>query len=278
MLQMKSTAAAPLISDVEGPAAALLNAHGRSPVILVCEHASNFIPASLGGLGLGHAAKVSHAAWDIGALALAQRLSTALDAPLVTSRISRLVYDCNRPPEESGAVPEKSERIEVPGNRGLGPGEKATRVREVYVPFCDLLARTIETRATPTILVTIHSFAPVYFEKRRDVELGILHDRDDRVAQRMLLAAEGHSSLRTELNQPYSAADGVTHSLREHAVPRGLPNVMIEVRNDLLGDDAGIARVARELTAMLEPVIGEFGRDDKDATGIAGPVRQQGAT
>lgn len=278
MLQMISTAATPLLADDEGPAAELLNPHGRSPVILVCEHASNFVPAALDGLGLDDAARVSHAAWDIGALTLARRLNTALDAPLVASRVSRLVYDCNRPPEDAGAVPEKSELIEVPGNRGLGPSELAARTRDVYLPFRNLLSRTIETRALPMSIVTIHSFTPVYFGKKRDVELGILHDRDDRMARMMMRAAPKHSSLRTALNEPYAAIDGVTHTLREHAIPRGLPNVMIEVRNDLLGDDAGIARVATDLTAMLESAISEFGQDETDGSGIAGPFRQRGAT
>lgn len=278
MLQMISTAAPPLLADDEGPAAALSNPHGRSPIVLVCEHASNFIPAALDGLGLDDAGKMSHTAWDIGALELARRLSEALDAPLVASLVSRLVYDCNRLPGDAGAVPEKSELIEVPGNRGLGPSEHAARTRDIYLPFRELLARTIEGRALPMSIVTIHSFTPVYFGKQRDVELGFLHDRDDRMADGMLRAARQHSSMRTELNKPYAAIDGVTHTLREHAIPRGLPNVMIEVRNDLLGDDAGIARVATELTAMLESVVSEFGQNETDVTGIAGPFRQQGAT
>ncbi|MHA3978098.1 N-formylglutamate amidohydrolase [Halovulum sp. GXIMD14794] len=246
--------ASPLIGPGEGPAAVVETPGGSAPIVLVCEHASNRIPAALDGLGLDDTARVSHAAWDIGALELARALSARLDAPLVRSRVSRLVYDCNRPPEAAGAMPERSEAFEVPGNRDLTEAQRARRVRDVYQPFRDLLSRTLDAKA-PCTMVTVHSFTPVYDGVSRAVELGLLHDADASLAQAMLDAAPAHLDLMTMLNEPYSAADGVTHTLREHATPRGLPNVMIEVRNDLLGDAPAIEKIADGLAGMIRACV-----------------------
>ena len=247
----------PLLSPVEAPAARILNGNGRSPALLVCEHASRFIPNALNGLGLDAAAARSHAAWDIGALDLSVELTGALDAPLVHSRVSRLVYDCNRPPAAHDAIPPKSEIYPVPGNAGLTEEQKAQRVRDVYEPFRALLSQTLDARPVPPVLITIHSFTPVYKGQARSVELGILHDSDDRAAQILLREAQG-SGLKSALNEPYSATDGVTHTLREHANARGLANVMIEVRNDLIDSPTGVNRIAGLLAPMLQNMINEL--------------------
>ena len=234
MLQMISTAATPLLADDEGPAAALSNPHGRSPIVLVCEHASNFIPAALDGLGLDDAGKMYHTAWDIGALELARRLSEALDAPLVASRVSRLVYDCNRLPGDAGAVPEKSELIEVPGNRGLGPSEHAARTRDIYLPFRELLARTIEGRALPMSIVTIHSFTPVYLGQSRPWHIGLLYNRDARLAAILKQLMAEDPALCIGDNQPYAVADESDYGIPVHGEQRGIPHIEIEMRHDLI--------------------------------------------
>ncbi|WP_205520444.1 N-formylglutamate amidohydrolase [Tropicibacter sp. Alg240-R139] len=243
-----------LLSDLERPAACALNVRGQGQAILVCEHASRFVPDSLNGLGLSDEAARSHAAWDIGALELSVELMRALDAPLVHSRVSRLAYDCNRPPSAPDAIPPKSERFDVPGNNDLSNAQRTARVIEVYEPFRDLLSQTLDTRPAPPVLITIHSFTPIYRGERRTVELGILHDTDDRAAQLLLKAAQS-SGLNTALNEPYSATDGVTHTLREHGLKRGLPNVMIEVRNDLIDTPAGVNRISGLLAPMLAQMV-----------------------
>ena len=253
----------------EGPVAQLFRADGQAPVLLVCEHASAFIPSSLNDLGLATADRYSHAVWDIGAADLAMALADTLDSPLVMSGVSRLVYDCNRPPEVPDAIPAKSEVIEVPANRDLTPAARAARAAAVYEPFSARLFSLLDQAGPRTALVTIHSFTPVYFGKDRPTEIGILHDRDDRLALALATALEG-CGLRVELNQPYSAKDGVTHTLARHAIPRGLPNVMIEVRNDFLRDPAGIARIAAILAPALDAAIGGLaqnrsGRQDSGA-------------
>ncbi len=232
----------------------IINPDGSSELILVCEHASNFIPSTFGNLGLDEAALTSHIAWDIGALAVARDLSARLDAPLIAASISRLIYDCNRPPEAPTAIPECSEVYPIPGNRGLTGAQKQSRIEQVYVPFHDVLCRTIDERfraGRPTILVTIHSFTPVFHGRRRLVEVGFLHDRDSRLADALLWSCAEEEDFVVRRNEPYGPADGVTHTLKEHALQPGLLNVMIELRNDLIADAAGQQKLTAWLAAHL---------------------------
>lgn len=254
MFRMMREVESSLLSRTELPAARVQNARGAGRAVLVCEHASRFIPAALNGLGLDDAAATSHAAWDIGAQELSEHLMRALDVPFVQSCVSRLVYDCNRPPERADAMPQVSEIFEIPGNANLTDEQRMQRVREVYEPFRQVLSDTLDARALPPVVITVHSFTPVYMGRTRSVELGILHDADDRAAQLMLQHADG-TGLKVALNAPYSAVDGVTHTLREHAIKRGLPNVMIEVRNDLIDTTEGVRRMAATLTPVLISVI-----------------------
>lgn len=227
------------------------NAEGAGSVLLLCEHASAAIPARYGDLGLRPEWRESHAAWDPGALALSHLLSEALDAPLVAGCVSRLVYDLNRPPEVSAAMPVRSELVEIPGNADLTEDQRAERVATVYQPFCDAVRGLLDAR--PRAIVTVHSFTPVYYGETRPTEIGILHDSDSRLADVMLDHAPAHR--RVDRNMPYGAADGVTHSLRLHALPRQLPNVMLELRNDLLTTPEDISQIAEELLAMLRPAL-----------------------
>lgn len=265
MLHMVAADDSSLLDSHERPAAHVLNMHGTAPAVLICEHASQFIPSALNGLGLNEKAAMSHAAWDIGALDLATALAQMLDAPLVASRISRLVYDCNRPPESAGAIPAQSEVFAIPGNKSLSEDQRATRVAEVYEPFRTLLAQVIDQHPGRPVVITIHSFTPVFNGQKRAVELGILHDSDDRVANALLTGAREKTPLRAEMNQPYSATDGVTHTLRLHAISRGLANVMIEVRNDLIDTPDGVERIAGMLAPTLRDAIHQYGETEQES-------------
>lgn len=243
------------LTERDGHPVAVENADGRSSVLLVCEHASLNMPSALGTLGLSQEALTSHIAWDPGALAVSRLMSKSLDATLIYQRFSRLVYDCNRPPESPEAIRDVSEVFRIPGNENLSSAEKFARAEALYFPFQNRIRDEIADRARrarPAVLVTIHSFTPVYFGKQRAVEIGILHDTDSRLADRMLSAAEDTKLYRVERNEPYGPADGVTHTLELHALPNGLLNVMIEVRNDLIEDEVGQRVVADFLTGLLQ--------------------------
>lgn len=241
-----------ILQGNDGPPAKVINPGGAGGIVLVCEHASSFIPAGLKELGLKPQDRYSHAAWDIGALDLARHLSAALDAPLVASRISRLVYDCNRPPEAPDAIPAKSERVEVPGNRNLSDAARAARVEQIYQPFHRAVHEVLEAQRAPVVFITIHSFTPVYNGVPRAVELGLLHDTDAALAETMRAAAQAMKlELDTRLNAPYAASDGVTHTLREHAIARQIPNVMIEVSNALIDTRGAAVRIGGMLAELI---------------------------
>ena len=236
---------------VERPVAELVGGQGTGPLVVVCEHASADIPKAFGDLGLDAETARSHVAWDPGAGDLALCLARRFDSPLVRSNVSRLVYDCNRPPEAADAMPEVSEIYRIPGNEGLGDAERAARIRTYYRPFEALLDETLAARPD-AVLVTVHTFTPVFRGARRDVEVGIVHDADSRFAEAVLDAAGGFD---TRANEPYGPADGVTHTLKRHALPRGLLNVMIEVRNDLVPTPAAAVAVADRIGGWLETAL-----------------------
>lgn len=244
---------APAHNKTDDQVVRLVNADGSSPVVLVCEHATSFIPETFDNLGLQPGDRQSHAAWDPGALAVAMRLSEGLNATLVASEISRLVYDCNRPPDAAGAMPERSERIVVPGNMGLDDEARKERARLYYEPFRNAVASAMQATQTP-VLITVHSFTPIYDGEKRSVEIGILHDSDTRLADAMLEAAKG-SGLIVRRNEPYGPQDGVTHTLKEHAIRTGHANVMIEIRNDLIADEDSQAQIANQLLVWLDAAL-----------------------
>lgn len=244
-----------ILSAEEGDPVALENAVAQGQVILVCEHASRLLPKSLGTLGLTEETLASHIAWDPGALAVSRLMARSLDATLLHQRFSRLVYDCNRPPDSPAAMPEKSEVFDIPGNAGLDQAARDARTAALYLPFRETLSRLVKERIAqgrPPVIVTMHSFTPVYFGRPRAVEIGILHDADARLADAMLAEAARDGRYDARRNEPYGPQDGVTHTLKEHGLSNGLANVMIEVRNDLIHDEAGQQVVAGYLAGLLE--------------------------
>jgi predicted N-formylglutamate amidohydrolase len=236
--------------DEESPLITV-NGQGRSPYVLICEHASRLLPRRLGTLGLPEAELERHIAWDIGAEKVARLLSRLIDAPLLLQRYSRLAYDCNRPPESPGAMPEVSELTAIPGNRNLAPEDRLARTREIYRPFHDGVSELLDRRAAAgqrTILVSIHSFTPVYKGKPRSVELGILHDRDTTLSAKLI---KGFPNVDARLNEPYGPRDGVLHTLNLHGFARGLQHAMIEIRNDLVAGERGQDEWAQRLSVPL---------------------------
>ncbi len=238
----------------------ILNPDGGSNVLLVCEHASNKIPKQYDGLGLNQGAQQSHVAWDPGAFAVAVLLSEQLDAPLVAGRVSRLIYDCNRPPEAPDAIPTRSELLDIPGNMGISAAERTHRISNIYRPFQDALASITTRKSRPDVLVTVHSFTPVFLGKPRAVEIGILHDSDRRLADAMLRVAKTHTRRNVLRNQPYTAEDGVTHTLKLHGVRNNLLNVMLEIRNDLISTGPEQRHIANEIAAIIRDALVSLGR------------------
>lgn len=235
-------------------AATVVNEAGRGRFVLACDHASNRVPPGYGTFGLQAADLDRHIAWDPGAFEVARRMAAALDAPLVASTVTRLLIDCNRPLDAPDLIWEISETTEIPGNRGLPPDERDRRVAMAWRPFHDALDRQIERRLAAGLavgLVTVHSFTPTWKGAARPWHIGIIHDDDRRLSAPMLAGLRTEAGLVVGDNQPYSPADRVYFTLEKHARSRGLPCVMIEIRNDLIADARGQDAWADRLTRLL---------------------------
>jgi predicted N-formylglutamate amidohydrolase len=170
-----------LLGPSDVPPVLELNGTGQSPFLLTCDHYGRLVPHALGDLGVSASEMERHIAWDIGIALVAEQLSKALDAHLVAQRYSRLVIDCNRPPQAASSIPLISEATMVPGNDGLSREAAAARRREIFEPYHGRIAEVIDARlraGMPTVLVSLHSFTPVYAGIARPWHIGTLYQRD----------------------------------------------------------------------------------------------------
>lgn len=239
------------------------NRAGRSPYVIVCDHASNRLPASFGTLGLDASEMQRHIAWDPGALPVAERMAEGLDATLVQSCVSRLAIDCNRPLAANDLIPEISETTAIPGNAALTVAQREARIALSWRPFHDAIDEVVSERlgeGRETRLVSVHSFTPVYKGVSRPWHIGIIHDEDARLAAPLIAALRELDNVNVGINEPYSPADRVYFTLEHHGRSRGLPCAMIEIRNDEIPAQTGQRKWADLLTgifAELEPEAGE---------------------
>lgn len=249
-----SVAMASAVIDRHAPVA-VENADGAGALVLICDHASSFIPAQYAGLGLDDEDRQRHIGWDIGALELSRLLSQRIDSPLFHATLSRLLLDVNRQPDAHDAIVSVSEDIAIPGNRDLHAEECAHRRDWIYRPYHAAIEALIAQRialARPVGVVAVHSYTPVYRGQSRPWQIGVLSQRDRRMADAMLDTLRDDSALQVGDNQPYAPMDGVYHTLERHAEARGLPCVMLEIRNDLILDTPGQAAWADRLAPLLQ--------------------------
>ncbi len=235
----------------------VLNGGGAAPVLLLCDHAARFIPRALESLGLDEACLTRHIAWDIGIAEMTRCLIERLDAPAVFSNFSRLIVDPNRQLDNPTLIPEISDGTVVPGNRDLDAAARAARIDTFFRPYHDGIEAQIDAMLAagkvPTV-VSMHSFTPMMHGQERPWEIGILWNRDPRLPQPLMarLRAEG---LTVGDNLPYSGADGHGYTQHVHCDRRGLANVLIEVRQDLIDTRHGAAEWAERVGAALEDVL-----------------------
>ena len=230
------------------------NRGGAGPFVIVCDHASNFIPPRYDSLGLSGESLHAHIAWDPGALGVSRRLSAVLDAPLLWPDTSRLVVDCNRDPDAPDLIAAESEGRPVPGNLSVDEAERLHRLASVHVPYHLAIERLLDERAAAgraTALVAVHSFTPVYLGVSRPWEIGIVFDDDRRLSDPLVAALQDDPALTVGSNQPYGPGDRVYYTVTRHARARGLPGVMIEIRNDVIAGGAAEVAWADRLGAIL---------------------------
>ena len=261
-----------MASDIAGATSSLLtfadeppvhesNPAGISPFLLTCDHYGRRLPKQLGDLGLPGSELTRHIAWDIGIAGVAERLATLLDAHLVAQRYSRLVIDCNRPPEVASSIPLLSEATVIPGNEGLSPEARAIRRREIFDPYHQRIDAIIDRRLherRPTVLVAVHSFTPVYAGVARPWHIGTLYHRDKTLPRLLLKALRAEGDLVVGDNEPYAVSDLTDYTIPVHGEARGLINTGIEIRQDLIADPSGqhawadrLARILSEIAVQL---------------------------
>lgn len=226
--------------------------------MLLCEHASNHIPATYAGLGLPPAELERHIAWDIGAAALARQLAARLDAALFLSGYSRLLIDCNRPLGTPTSIPVRSEATDIPGNRHLSAAAVAYRQAAYFQPFQDRVAAHLDARIgakRPSLVVGVHSFTPVFHGAARPWHAGVLYAAAADFAGRLLAALRADPALVVGDNEPYRIEPEHDHTVPVHGDGRGLPAALLEVRQDLLADAAGIEAWAARLHGVLTAAL-----------------------
>jgi predicted N-formylglutamate amidohydrolase len=250
-----------LLTDENVPPVHEHNAEGRSPFLFTCDHYGRLIPGMLGDLGLSQDELTRHIAWDIGIADVAEQLAAQLDAHLVAQRYSRLVIDCNRPPYVASSIPLISEAITIPGNEGLTREAAEARRRAIFDPYHRRIDEIIEQRlqaGKPTVLLSLHSFTPVYAGIARPWHIGTLYNRDTVLPPLLLKHLRGEGDLVVGNNEPYAVSDDTDYTIPVHGERRGLMNTGIEIRQDLISDQAGqkawadrLARILVEIEATL---------------------------
>jgi predicted N-formylglutamate amidohydrolase len=237
------------------------NTAGRSPFLLTSDHYGRAVPRALGDLGLPASEYERHIAWDVGIAGVANALSKQLDAHLIAQRYSRLVIDCNRPPAAASSIPRISEATVIAGNEGLAREATEARRAAIFDPYHRRIDEVIDRRLrdhVPTVLVSLHSFTPVYAGVARPWHIGTLYHRDTRLPPLLLKHLRAEPDLVVGDNEPYAVSDETDYTIPVHGERRGLMNTGIEIRQDLITGPAGqkswaerLARIFGEIETAL---------------------------
>ncbi len=237
------------------------NERAPARLLFLCDHASNAVPPELDLLGLSQADFTRHIAYDIGAAELTRALADLASAPALLARWSRLVVDLNRGGDDPTVVMKLSDGRVIPGNRNLDQKDIEDLIRRFHAPYHAAIAATIRDAAAQgilPILVSIHSFTPVWRGHQRPWHVGILWDRDGRLARPLLERLGREPDIVVGDNEPYTG-ELENDTLYRHGTMNGLPHVLIEVRQDLIGDEEGVKRWAACLHAALGDALNAMG-------------------
>jgi predicted N-formylglutamate amidohydrolase len=254
---LTSELAASLIGPDDPPPFRLINADATAPILLVCDHASRAIPRVLGRLGLHEDALLRHIAWDIGAAELTHRLAHRLGAPAVLAGFSRLIIDLNRQPGDPQSILAVSDGVSIPGNSGLTAEAQEARAEAFHWPYHHAIDQAFARlrRAGPEpLLFSVHTFTPSLGGEDRYWDLGVLWNRDPRLAVPLIEILRGHSGLHVGDNEPYSGRE-IAYTLNLHAGSAGLPHCAIEVRQDHCESVAGLDRFAELIGKALRRIL-----------------------
>lgn len=225
-----------------------LERFGEAPVFVFCDHASNAMPDDLNCLGLPGDILQTHIAWDIGAGALARALAERLGATFFRCGYSRLIVDPNRDIHVDDLIPSASDQIPIPGNQMLTEAERAARIERFHVPYHNDLDAAIEemlSRHARPFIVSVHSFTNRLMGAAidRPWSVGLLWREDEPSARSMIDYLRAVKDWRIGDNEPYDARQ-FNYSVDRHVGPRKLSHLTLELRQDLISDDAGVMKMA----------------------------------
>jgi predicted N-formylglutamate amidohydrolase len=237
------------------------NPAGTSPFVIVADHAGRYLPPRLAQLGLSDTECASHIAWDIGIGAVCSLLGTSLDAVVIRQNYSRLIIDCNRLPGSAESILGVSELTHVSGNIGLSEAQKASRVAEIFQPYHSRITAELDRRRDadrPAVLVAMHSFTPIYKGVARPWQVGVLYNRDRRLAAALMELLRTEPGLKVGDNEPYTVSDATDYTIPVHGEQRRLVHVAVEIRQDLIAEEAGQRRWADLLARLLPRAFAGF--------------------
>jgi predicted N-formylglutamate amidohydrolase len=250
----------PLLGGDDPAPVSVHNGNGKARAVIVCDHGSNAVPRALHGLGLTERELHLHIAWDIGAASVTRLLADALDAPAVLANYSRLVIDCNRRPGHPESIARVSDHVAIPGNEAADEAEAARRADAIFWPYHRKIGAGLAgfaMRGEIPAIISIHSFTAVLGGETRPWQIGVLWEDDDRMAVPLVAALRRDGSLTVGENQPYSGKARYGYSIEVHATECGLPNVLVELREDMVASAEGQARTAALLADALRPVLAD---------------------
>ena len=229
-----------------------------SPILLLCDHASNALPPEAGSLGLDEGLFQTHIAYDIGAAAVTRALASAWGAPALLGRWSRLLIDLNRGADDPTLVMKLSDGSIIPGNRDADAAEVARRIAAYHAPYHAAIAAELDHIGSQAVILSMHSFTPSWKKTPRIWEVGVLYDRDARLAVPLMARLE-QAGFNVGDNEPYTGAlDGDT--LNIHGTLRGLPHVLIEMRQDLIATGAAAQDFASRLKPIIDAALVDMGK------------------
>jgi len=256
-----AAAAAGLLGPDDPPVVEPVNPSGRAPVLVIADHAGNAVPAALDGLGLGATALERHVAYDIGAAWMARRLAERLDAPGLIHRYSRLIIDPNRGTDDPTSVCAISDGIVVPGNRGLSADDARRRAAVFHAPYHDAIEAAIagfRRRGVVPAIVSVHSFTPALRTHiPRPWHIGVLWGEDGRIALPLMAGLAADGTVMVGDNEPYDARNSHGYTIERHALPPGLPNVLLETRQDLIATRPDAEAWADRVADALAPILSD---------------------
>jgi predicted N-formylglutamate amidohydrolase len=229
---------------------------GASEFLLTADHAGNLIPRALGDLGISNADLNRHIGIDIGIHGVSRHLSELLGAPYVFQLYSRLVIDCNRTPGNPTSIAPISDGTHIPANQSLAQADRLARETEIFWPYQNAIAEQVTAMKTP-VLIAMHSFTPKHgdYPAPRPWHIGVLFNRDERLARSLIALLEQEGDLVVGINQPYAVSDDGDYGIPVHGEQKKLLHVELEIRQDLIASSDGQRAWAKRLARLLPQAL-----------------------